>query len=123
MDRSILSSLKASVLESNLEMSNDDRFLPVLDDGLDEAAPACSPKIYVSNEEAALLAAMRRLRERSLALRRELKDAKTEDRTRLEIEIEKLREDWRTLGKRREEAFRQKMIMLGHLPPDHPVQR
>ena len=104
-------------------MSNDDRSLPVLDDGLDEPTPVCSPKIYVSNEEAALLAVMRRLRERSLDLRRELKDATTGDRARLETEIDKLREEWRTLAKRREEAFRQKMIMLGHIPPSQPVRR
>jgi hypothetical protein len=104
-------------------MNNDDRFLPVLDNGgFDEPAPVCSPKIYVSNEEAALLAAMRRLRERSLELRRELKDAKIADRARLEAEIDTLRNEWKALAKRREEAFRQKMIMLGHLPPDHPVR-
>jgi len=104
-------------------MSNEDRFLPVLDDGLDEPAPVCSPKIYVSNEEAALLAAMRGLRERSLELRRELKGVKTDDRARLETEIDELRVQWKTLAKRREEAFRQKMIMLGHLPPNQPVTR
>jgi len=97
-------------------MSNEERSLPVLDDGLDDPAPVCSPKIYVSNEEAALLAAMRRLRERSLKIRRELKGAKTGDRAHLEAEIDELRDEWRALAKRREEAFRQKMIMLGHLP-------
>ena len=104
-------------------MSNEDRFLPVLDDGLDDPAPVCSPKIYVSNEEAALLAGMRRLRDQSLELRRQLKDSKSVDRARLETELRELREQWRALAERREEAFRQKMIMLGHLPPDHPVTR
>ena len=104
-------------------MSNEDRFLPVLDDGLDDPAPVCSPNIYVSNEEAALLAGMRRLRDRSLELRRQLKDSKSVDRARLETELRELREQWRALAERREEAFRQKMIMLGHLPPDHPVTR
>ena len=98
-------------------MSNDERSLPVLDDSQSDPAPVCSPKIYVSNEEAALLAAMRGLRERSLELRRELKGVKTGDRARLETEIDELRVQWKTLAKRREEAFRQKMIMLGHLPP------
>jgi DNA repair exonuclease SbcCD ATPase subunit len=102
-------------------MSNEDRFLPVLDDGLDDPAPVCSPKIYVSNEEAALLAGMRRLRDRSLELRRQLKDSKSVDRARLETELRELREQWRALAERREEAFRQKMIMLGHLPPEDPV--
>ena len=97
-------------------MSNDDRYLPVLENGPDNPAPACSPKIYVSNEEAALLAAMRRLRERSLELRGTLDETVGEERTRLETELDELREEWRALAKRREEAFRQKMIMLGHLP-------
>jgi hypothetical protein len=104
-------------------MSDDDRFLPVLDSGLEEPAPVCSPKIYVSNEEAALLAAMRRLRDRSLEKRRELEKAPTSDRTRLEAEIEELRREWKALSTRREEAFRQKMIMLGHMPPNEFVQR
>ncbi len=102
-------------------MSNDDRFLPVLDDGLDEPAPVCSPKIYVSNEEAALLAAMRRLRERSLEVRKDLEHATSHDRARLETEFDELRNEWKMLAKRREEAFRQKMIMLGHLPPEQPA--
>lgn len=104
-------------------MSNDDRFLPVLEDGPADPAPVCSPKIYVSNEEAALLATMRRLRERSLELRRELKDAKTEDQRHLKRELQELRAEWRALAKRREEAFRQKMIMLGHIPPDRSNHR
>jgi hypothetical protein len=104
-------------------MSNEDRYLPVLDDSFDDPAPVCSPKIYVSNEEVALLGTMRRLRERSLELRRELKGAKSGDRVRLETELHELREQWRALAGRREEAFRRKMIMLGHLPPDHRVTR
>jgi len=104
-------------------MSNDDRFLPVLDDGHDDPTPVCSPKIYVSNEEAALLAAMRRLRDRSLELRREIKETKTTDRAHLEAELHELRGEWRALAERREEAFRQKMIMLGHIPPGHAVTR
>jgi len=104
-------------------VSNKDRFLPVLADDLDDPAPVCSPKIYVSNEEAALLAAMRGLRERSLALRRELRGSAPEGRARIEAEIDDLRDEWKALAKRREEAFRQKMIMLGHLPPGHPVSR
>ena len=97
-------------------MSNEDRHLPVLDDGLGDPAPACSPKIYVSNEEATLLAAMRRLRERSLELRRKIKETKTTDRTHLEAELQDLRREWRELAERREGAFRRKMIMLGHIP-------
>ncbi len=99
-------------------MDGEDRHLPVIEGPLDEEAPACSPTNYVSNEEAALLAAMRGLRERSVALRRDLKDADPEDRAGLEAELERLREEWRTLAKRRERAYINKMVALGHLPPN-----
>jgi len=103
-------------------MSSDDRHLPVIEDGLDEEAPVCSPTNYVSNEEAALVAAMRGLREESVVLRRDLKGADPGDRAGLEAELARLREEWRALAKRRERAYVNKMIMLGHLPPDHPIK-
>jgi len=99
-------------------MSSEDRHLPVIEDGLDAEAPACSPTNYVSNEEAALLASMRRLHERSKELRREMGGADPEDRARLETALEELREEWRTLAKRRERAYVNKMVALGHLPPN-----
>ena len=101
-------------------MVDENRHLPVIEDGLEDEAPVCSPTNYVSNEEASLLASMRRLREKSMVVRRDLKDADPEDRTRLEAELEELREEWRTLAERRERAYVNKMIALGHLPPDHP---
>ena len=101
-------------------MSDDPPRLPVIqNDG--DADSGCSPKVYVSNEEAALLAAMRTLRDRSLELRRELESAEGPERKRLADELEDLRRDWRGLADRREEAFRRKLIMLGHLPPDTDV--
>ena len=103
-------------------MDNEDRHLPVIEGPLDEGVPACSPTNYVSNEEAALLAAMRGLREESAILRRDLKDADPEDRAGLEAELERVREEWRTLAKRRERAYVNKMITLGHLPPDHAIK-
>ena len=99
-------------------MVNEDRRLPVIDDCSDEEAPVCSPTNYVSNEEAALFASMRRLREESVVLRRDLKDADPEDRAGLKAQLERVREEWRTLAKRRERAYVNKMIMLGHLPPE-----
>lgn len=104
-------------------MSDETTRLPVIQEfeGDDQELAACSPRIYVSNEEAAVLGAMRALRERSLELRRALAAADEDKRPPLESELEDLRSTWRTLAKRREEAFRRKMIMLGHLPPDHPV--
>jgi hypothetical protein len=101
-------------------MSDEKTRLPVIPEyeGEDQELAACSPRIYVSNEEAAVLGAMRTLRERSLELRRALDSADEGDRPPLESELENLRSRWRALAKRREEAFRRKMIMLGHLPPD-----
>ena len=101
-------------------MSDDPPRLPVIQsDG--DADSGCSPKVYVSNEEATLLAAMRRLRERSLEIRRSLESADAQDRRELEEELTRVRQEWKALAERREEAFRRKMIMLGHLPADEDV--
>ena len=99
-------------------MSDEHRNLPVIGDLPEEEPPVCSPTNYVSNEEAALFAAMRGLREQSVVLRRDLKDAGPQDRAGLEAELERLREEWRTLAERRERAYINKMIALGHLPAD-----
>jgi len=97
---------------------NDDRRLPVINDYQQtEDLPSCSPKIYVSNEEAALLAAMRSVRESSLEIRRSLESADAPARSELEAELALKREEWKALAARREEAWRNKMIALGHLPP------
>jgi hypothetical protein len=104
-------------------MANDDRHLPVVQSDLNEGEPSCSPKIYVSNEEAALLAAMRDLRDRSMELKKEMRVADPQRRSLLESEVKEMRAEWKGLAAQRERAFVRKMIMLGHLPPDHPVDR
>lgn len=83
----------------------------------DDDAPSCSPTIYVSNEEASLLAAMRELRARALEVRDRLKSADLERRAELEAELKRMRDERAELGRRREAAFVRKMVMLGHLPP------
>ena len=104
-------------------MARNEHDLPVIQPALEEeAAPSCSPKIYVSNEEAALLDAMRTLRQKSTELKSQMRDAKPTHRAELESEIEALRERWKDLAAEREKAFIRKMIMLGHLPPNHPVE-
>jgi hypothetical protein len=80
------------------------------------AAPACAPKIYVSNEEASVLREMHALRVRVLELRAELTAAAEARRRELGLELEELRGRRRQLERRREQAFRRKMVMLGHLP-------
>ena len=104
-------------------MADDTRHLPVVENDLDQGEPSCSPRIYVSNEEATLLAEMRRLREQSMELKKEMRAAEPEQRSQLESEIDDLRGKWKDLAIQRERAFVRKMIMLGHLPPDHPVER
>jgi hypothetical protein len=103
-------------------MSNETRHLPVVQDELDNDEPSCSPKIYISNNEASLLAGMRHLRDRSVELKAEMKTADSEQLASLEAEIEELRAEWRELSAQREKAFIRKMIMLGHLPPTHPAE-
>jgi predicted nucleic acid-binding Zn-ribbon protein len=96
----------------------DEKGLPVLQSDLDEDAPSCSPKIYVSNEEAALLVEMRRLREQSLELKKAMRGADPQKRSQLESEIDEMRARWKALSAQRERAFIRKMVMLGHLPPE-----
>jgi hypothetical protein len=84
-----------------------------------DAAPSCSPSAYVTNEEASLLAAMRTLKERAAAVReRILVSASHDERTILEGELKELRARRTELARRRDQAYRRKMVMLGHLPPD-----
>ncbi len=83
-----------------------------------ESDPSCSPKVYVTNEEVALLGAIRRLMERAVTVREHLKGAATsEERRALEAELEALRHQRDELARRRDKAYRRKMVMLGHLPP------
>ncbi len=104
-------------------MGDFDNELPVLNNpDPEEDVTSCDPKVYISNEEGALLAAMRDLRERSLELRKTLEDSTPEARTSLETQLHEMRAQWRELARRREQAFIRKMITLGHLPPNHPIE-
>ena len=80
--------------------------------------PVCSPKAYVSNEEAAVARAMRALRERAEEVRQAIATADDSGRRALELELEGLRRERGELEQRRERASRRKMVMLGHLPPE-----
>ena len=98
--------------------------LPIFDDQPDDGdEPSCSPKIYVSNEEKTILSAMRKLRDRAVELRRRLDESESpDDRRRIESELAELRAERSDLAIRREQAFKRKMIMLGHLPPDDEIR-
>ena len=97
--------------------------LPIFDDEADDHESSCSPKIYVSNEEKMLLDTMRQLRDRAVELRSRLKETDSaEERSRIEKELAELRAQRSDLAIRREQAYKRKMIMLGHLPPDEEVR-
>ncbi len=99
-------------------MSTAESRLATVDQAEDQAA-ACNPRVYVSNEEAALLTAMRKLREKALEVRENLSQASDPDQAaRLRAELESLRVRWHDMASQREGAWRRKMIMLGHLEPD-----
>ena len=94
--------------------------LPVHGQSAEEAAegPSCSPTVYVSNEEAALLKAIAELRDGALEIRRSLASADGDERGRMEAQLEAMRRERQELMRRRERAYVRKMVMLGHLPPD-----
>jgi hypothetical protein len=95
----------------------DEKALPMVDD---ERTPAsCDPRVYVSQEEVALLKAMRAIRSEGVELRSRIARCQSEE-TRLDLErsLGELRQRWRSLARRREQAQLRKMVMLGHLPPD-----
>ena len=84
-----------------------------------DEVPSCSPSVFVTNEEASLLATMRSLQERAAKLREVMGDCTSNDeRTTLQDELEELRARRAELVRRRDKAYRRKMVMLGHLPPD-----
>jgi hypothetical protein len=91
--------------------------LPVIQNDDQSELAACSPKIYVSAEEAALLALMRQLRGRSTELKAKLGQAGETEAKEIQSAIDALREEWNELSARREKAYIRKMITLGHLPP------
>ena len=97
--------------------------LPIFDDQPDDDDSSCSPKVYVSNEEKTILDAMRGLREQAVELKQQLKNVESaEDHRSIEEELARLRAQRSDLAIRRDQAFKRKMIMLGHLPEDDEVK-
>jgi hypothetical protein len=92
--------------------------LPIRGHGFD-SDESCANRAYVTLEEKALLAAMRKIREQAVSTRRQMQGLDDSDaRSRLEDELEELRGRWTEIAARREDAYRRKMIMLGHIDPD-----
>ncbi len=97
--------------------------LPIFDDQPADDEASCSPKVYVSNEEKSILDTMRNLRDQAIELRRRLQTTESsDDRSRIEAELAELRARRSDLAIRREQAYKRKMIMLGHLPPDEEIR-
>lgn len=93
--------------------------LPTITDSREEPeAAACEPRIGVTLEEAAIVAAIHGLRRRAEELRERIAGADDDERGRLASQLEALRVDRAELERRREQASRRKMQMLGHLPDD-----
>jgi hypothetical protein len=92
------------------------RKLPVLDS---TATEGCGVKAYVTLEESSVLTALRALRARAESVRRQLEHEDDPGaRTTLAAELERLRDQRRALVVERERAYRRKMVLLGHLPPE-----
>ena len=101
-------------------MSEDRKTLPVVETASDAEPAVCSTKAYVSNEELAVLAAMRQIRQRGIEIRRQLDGVDVQEASRRDLEekLETVRGEWNELNQRREAAYVRKMVMLGHLPPE-----
>ncbi len=104
-----------------MHMANDDVTLPVLEATHADPEPdeTCSPKNYVTNEQAAIVAEMRRLGDRAKAIRGLLEAVEnSSEKQTLEAELVALRRQREHLVTLREKAIERKMVMLGHEPPD-----
>lgn len=89
----------------------------------DGEGASCGPTVYVSNEEASILAAMRGVKAEADAVRMQRSETSSEEeRADIDLQLAELRSRWSGLADQREAAFRRKMIMLGHLPPDDEVE-
>jgi predicted nucleotide-binding protein (sugar kinase/HSP70/actin superfamily) len=95
--------------------------LPVVDQPERESdnATSCGPTAYVTLEESAIAAELRKLRDRGVEVRERIDTIEDdEERVRLEEELQGLRRQRQELQVKQEQAWRRKMIMLGHLRED-----
>lgn len=97
----------------------DDERLPVLSHPMTHPMAACALPGGLSDEEVVLIAGIHRVRERAAELRRRLETVADADvQHRIEAELGHLRKERTRLVAGREQAWRDKMIRLGHLTPD-----
>jgi len=83
-----------------------------------ECGDSCGTKAWVSLEESAILAALHALRRRADEVRGLIEEASPAERPELEAALDTLRGERTELDRRREAAYRRKMVMLGHLAED-----
>lgn len=74
-------------------------------------------RTYVSNEEVAIAAEMRAIKDRVQALRQRARDGEQAAEAQ-EPELASLRAEWQDLASRLDRATRRKHMMLGHAPLD-----
>ena len=86
----------------------------------DEKPPFCGDKKYVSDEERAVLAVMRQIRQESLSVRAELKrldhDQPSDEKQELQARLEQLRRRFKEQQAALARATEEKMRRLGHIP-------
>jgi len=99
-----------------------DKFLKMSES---DCSKTCGPREIPTNEEKEALDALRAIKDRVREVKTKLGEVTRQQeapeasvREELEMELEKLREEWKVWEERREEAARARMIALGHEDPD-----
>jgi len=82
----------------------------------DGCARACGPHEIPTQKEKEALDALRGIKQRVREVKEQLEGAPGNEA--LEQELKGLREEWDTWQKRKEEAARERMVLLGHADPD-----
>ena len=84
----------------------------------------CQPIKVPTDDEVTALNALRAIKDRVREIKKiisELSDEKIDEqkdqKSKLQDEMERLNEEWKAWEKRREEATRERMILLGHIDP------
>lgn len=90
---------------------------PDMDGGCDPCKTTCGPVEVPTKDEKEALDALLRIKGRVREIKDRIETA-TGETASLEEELKGLRSEWETWQKRREEAARKRMVLLGHEEPD-----